>query len=278
MITYALLATYGYLMGIKDQGKLNLLILITIIFSTVLSLGATNIIDDYFDYSNGIDKVGDANSRTRIHLIIHNIYRPKIVLMIGLLLLIIPISSVIYFVVFLHLYYVVFFAIMAAFIIIEYAGPPLKYRYYYAGELGVFLSVIIVITGSYYLANGSMSFLSIFISIPAALIISDIAFLGNIRDINTDKVKGIRTIAILVNMKRAVIIYQSLFILAYIIILFLTIYGFLNYTSIIVFVTLPIVIYHDINFIKKGVPPDAEKTAGLISMIFMILIVISFIL
>lgn len=272
MITYFLISIFGYLMGIGDPGKINLSVMLFLAISTLMTLGVTNILDDYFDFRNGIDKEGDANSMTRVHLIVHNIISPRKVLILGLSMLIVPISFMIYIIIYMNRYYSIIFALIALIILIEYAGPPLKYRYKYFGEIGVFVSIILVISGSYYVASGVLNMRSVVISIPLSLMISDLAFIANTRDISTDKMKGIKTLSMVLGERRSAITYLLLFIVSYALTVFMIFIGLLPKISSITLTTIPLIAYNGLKFIRNGVPKDAQKTGGLITMLYMILL------
>ncbi|MCW6169073.1 MAG: prenyltransferase [Thermoplasmatales archaeon] len=268
MVTYSLLAIFGYIFGYRSGGNFQITIIVLLAVSSIFTLGATNILDDYFDYSNGIDAIGDANSETRTHLIIHGYLSPRKTLILGLSLIGIPAAFMFYLIFVENRPFVLFYAIVSVFILIEYAGPPLKYRYHYFGELGVFASNVITISGSFYVSTGHLNIVPIIISLPLALVISPLAFLGNTRDINTDIKKGIHTISMRLGERKSDIVYGTLFLIGYILVFIDVAEKIFPFASLIVLLTFPFALWHIHKIITKGAPPNAEKIGGLVSMFF----------
>ena len=268
MITYSLLAIFGYTFGYGNGGNFQIVIIAMLAVSSIFALGATNILDDYFDYSNGIDAVGDANSETRTHLIIHGYLSPKETLILGLSLICVPAAFMIYLMVFGNRFFVLLYAAISVFILLEYAGPPLKYRYHNFGEIGVFASNVITISGSFYVSTGHLNIIPVIISLPPALITSPLAFLGNIRDINTDTKKGIHTISMKLGGKKSGVVYGTLFLISYVMVVLYVLEKIFPFISLVVLSTFPFALWHIYKIITNGAPPNAEKVGGLISMFF----------
>jgi len=170
------------------------------------------------------------------------------------------------------------FAFLGFAVLFEYAGPPLKYRYHYLGEIGPFLAGVLVLEGAYYIDTGMINIDVLLVSIPFSIIKALLAFLGNSRDIETDRKVGIKTISMFFGMKKSVKIYIALFSFSYLFFLFLIIFNLLPIYSLIIYLTLPLFILHAKNFSTEGIPPDAEKFAGAISTYILLLSVISLIL
>lgn len=86
-------------------------------------------------------------------------------------------------------------AILAA---IAYTGGPLPFGYYGLGELFVFLFFGLAAgMGSYYAQTGQFTWLSFWVSVPPGLLAVAILVVNNLRDIDTDRLAGKRTLAVL---------------------------------------------------------------------------------
>jgi len=277
VITYALLIIFGFLLGYFYTKKLNILLIIPAIIGMLTALGAADIFDDYFDFINGIDKEGNTNTFYRVHPILGLKMSGKQTFMLGILLTIISILIAIIISLFGRVL-IFAFVIIGFVVLFEYAGPPLKYRYHYSGEIGPFLSTIIVLEGSYYIDTKMINLDIIIISISIGIIIGLLDFIGNCRDIETDKKVKIKTLSIFLGINRDIKFYIALFSFSYLFLLLLIIFQFIPIYSLILFFTVPLFILNARNFIANGIPEDAEKYPGLISMFIIILLILSMVI
>jgi len=80
---------------------------------------------------------------------------------------------------------------------IAYTGGPFPLGYYGFGDLAVFLFFgLVAVCGTYYVQAGSVSGLAIWSSFPMGFLISAILVVNNLRDIETDRAAGKRTLAV----------------------------------------------------------------------------------
>ena len=85
-------------------------------------------------------------------------------------------------------------AILAA---IAYTGGPYPLGYYGLGDVAVFVFFgPVAVCGTYYVQAGSVSGLAGWSSIPMGLLITAILVVNNLRDIETDRTAGKRTLAV----------------------------------------------------------------------------------
>jgi len=86
-------------------------------------------------------------------------------------------------------------AILAA---LAYTGGPLPFGYYGLGEVFVFLFFGLAAgMGSYYAQTGQFTWLAFWASVPPGLLAVAILIVNNLRDIETDRLAGKRTLAVL---------------------------------------------------------------------------------
>jgi 1,4-dihydroxy-2-naphthoate octaprenyltransferase len=80
---------------------------------------------------------------------------------------------------------------------IAYTGGPFPFGYYGLGDLVVFAFFgLIAVCGTYYVQAGSVSALALWSSLPMGFLITAILVVNNLRDINTDRKAGKKTLAV----------------------------------------------------------------------------------
>ena len=85
-----------------------------------------------------------------------------------------------------------------------YTGGPRPYGYEGLGELFVFgFFGVVAVTGSYYVQTEELSWLALAVSVPVGLLAAAILVVNNIRDIDTDRRAGKRTLAVRLGRDRA---------------------------------------------------------------------------
>jgi len=86
-------------------------------------------------------------------------------------------------------------AILAA---VLYTGGPLPYGYVGLGDLFVFLFFgLVAVTGTYYVQAGQVTRGSLLAALPVGLLVTAILVVNNLRDIDSDRRAGKRTLAVL---------------------------------------------------------------------------------
>jgi 1,4-dihydroxy-2-naphthoate octaprenyltransferase len=97
-----------------------------------------------------------------------------------------------------------------------YTGEPLNYkRRGLAVTLVFFLMGIIMITGAYFAVAGTFSWTTVLASVPVSFLISLILLANELRDFEADTRFGIRTLAVRIGYRWAIIVYCALLACAY---------------------------------------------------------------
>src|ERR687892_2642225 len=97
-----------------------------------------------------------------------------------------------------------------------YTGGPRPYGYAGLGELFVFLFFgLVAVNGSYYVQLEELDFLPIGLSVAVGLLSTAILVVNNVRDIETDRRAGKRTLAVRLGRERAVTVFTSMLALAF---------------------------------------------------------------
>lgn len=157
----------------------------------------TNVLNDFYDYTNGVDAEGDTDPS---HLLPRNLVSPRFMQVSG------------------HVYFLagiaigsliglerggafVAFGIGGAILAYLYTGARVSLKYVALGDVLVFflLGPAMVAMGTWAL-RGEILWSDIWISMPMAFLVASILHANNVRDIHSDREAGVRTLAGLVGL------------------------------------------------------------------------------
>jgi 1,4-dihydroxy-2-naphthoate polyprenyltransferase len=97
-----------------------------------------------------------------------------------------------------------------------YTGGPRPYGYEGLGELFVFLFFgVVAVTGSYYVQVQHLPWQAFACAVPVGLLASAILIVNNVRDIDTDRRAGKRTLAVRLGRERGRALYTAMLIVAF---------------------------------------------------------------
>src|SRR3954451_18542733 len=98
-----------------------------------------------------------------------------------------------------------------------YTGGPRPYGYEGLGEIFVFLFFgIVAVAGSYYVQTERIEWEAFALAIPVGLLAAAILVVNNVRDIDTDRRAGKRTLAVRLGRRRARTLYSVMLLVAYV--------------------------------------------------------------
>jgi 1,4-dihydroxy-2-naphthoate polyprenyltransferase len=97
-----------------------------------------------------------------------------------------------------------------------YTGGPRPYGYEGLGELFVFVFFgVVAVVGSYYVQAEELRWEAYALAVPVGLLASAILVVNNVRDIDTDRRAGKRTLAVKLGRDRARLLYTAMVVLAF---------------------------------------------------------------
>ena len=97
-----------------------------------------------------------------------------------------------------------------------YTGGPRPYGYEGLGEVFVFLFFgIVAVTGSYYVQVENLEWEAFALAVPVGLLAAAILVVNNVRDIDTDRRAGKRTLAVRLGRERTRALFAAMVYLAY---------------------------------------------------------------
>jgi 1,4-dihydroxy-2-naphthoate octaprenyltransferase len=98
-----------------------------------------------------------------------------------------------------------------------YTGGPKPYGYEGLGEVFVFVFFgLVAVNGSYYVQLEELDWLPVLLSIPVGLLSAAILVVNNVRDIDTDRRAGKRTLAVRLGRDRTRGLYAAMLAAAYV--------------------------------------------------------------
>jgi 1,4-dihydroxy-2-naphthoate octaprenyltransferase len=111
-----------------------------------------------------------------------------------------------------------------------YTGGPRPYGYAGLGELFVFLFFgVVAVTGSYYVQTEELPWEAFALSVPVGLLSAAILVVNNVRDVDTDRRAGKRTLAVQLGRSRARVLFDAMLVLAYVMALAIPLLGGLSW-------------------------------------------------
>jgi 1,4-dihydroxy-2-naphthoate octaprenyltransferase len=98
-----------------------------------------------------------------------------------------------------------------------YTGGPRPYGYEGLGEVFVFLFFgIVAVTGSYFVQVENLEWEAFALAVPVGLLAAAILVVNNVRDIDTDRRAGKRTLAVRLGRQKARTLYSVMLLVAYV--------------------------------------------------------------
>ena len=146
---------------------------------------------------------------------------------------------------------------------IAYTGGPFPLGYYGLGDLFVFIFFgVAAVSGTYFVQAGSVSAQAWWMSLPIGWLIVDILVVNNLRDINADRTAGKHTLAVRFGERGTRTQYTLLLIASYLLLPVLVLSDILPWTSLLVWLSLPLA-WRTLKVVRqKSGPPLNEALAG----------------
>jgi 1,4-dihydroxy-2-naphthoate octaprenyltransferase len=239
--------------------------------------GATNLINDYFDYRNGVDRPGAPTTLYRPHPLVQGLISPKAVLTVSWALYGLAGVIGLYFV-WLKGLGVLWFVLGGALASLFYTADPFKYKYFALGELSVFLMWgPVIVGGTYFVQTSAFSTEAVLISIPFGVLVALVLLANNLRDIAYDGSVGIKTLGTLLGQRKTMHLYQGLIITAYLAIVALIALKILSPWGLLVFFSAPLAI-RLIRTLQHQIPNDADARTAQLDTIFGLFLICALIL
>lgn len=224
---------------------------------------ATNLFNEYYDFKRGLDT---ENSVGIGGTIVRDGVKPKIVMNLALSLYFIALLIGIY-ICSSSSWWLALVGLICMAVGYLYTGGPIPISSTPFGELlsGFFMGFLIILI-SFFIQTGKVNdTTSILIAIPIMILVGGINLSNNIRDLDGDKEKGRKTLAILLGKTKAIYLLAGAFLFAYLWIFALIFNGVAPIWTALVILSAPKAIKATKGFIKNKLPvqmaPAMKATA-----------------
>jgi 1,4-dihydroxy-2-naphthoate polyprenyltransferase len=122
-----------------------------------------------------------------------------------------------------------------------YTGGPRPYGYEGFGELFVFTFFgIVAVTGSYFVQRQALEWEAFVLAVPVGLLASAILVVNNVRDLETDRRAGKKTLAVRIGRANTRRLFAAMILLAYPTALLPSLVGSFNAWPLLILLTVPI--------------------------------------
>jgi 1,4-dihydroxy-2-naphthoate polyprenyltransferase len=240
---------------------------------------SVDLLNDYWDYRRGIDKV---TKRTKFSggtgILPENLLKPKTVYVAGMSFLLLGSLIGIYFVAIRG----ITIAIILAFAILSIYFYSIKIVNVGLGELFVAIKSAMIVIGTFYVQIGLIDMAALYIGIIVGTLSACVLFVNSFPDYDADRENGRRTLVIILGKKRGAKLLALLVSVSYGLIAVGILLGYTKLYSLISFVSIPVAVRAMIQLeennqkVEKLVP--AMTTTLLYSRITGILLAISLLL
>ncbi len=157
-----------------------------------------------------------------------------------------------------------------------YTGGPRPYGYEGLGELFVFLFFgVVAVVGSFFVQTEQIVWEAVVLSVPVGLLASAIMVVNNIRDIDTDRRAGKRTLAVKFGRERTRTLYGAMIYVAYLIAPVPWVFGSLSLWLLLPWLTLPLAV-HLVKIVRTHTDGPTLNASlartGLLQLLFCVLL------
>lgn len=218
------------------EGLFMLLPMLGCLIGSMLLQIAVNLANDYFDFKNKIDSDKRLGPRrvTQSGLISPDHVKR------GMILCLLLAGFVFLYLSLVGGWPIVCIGILSVLAALAYSGGPFPLASNGLGEIFVFIFFgLIAVGGTYFIQTGHLTSRVICAAIPPGLLITAIMVVNNLRDIDTDKPAGKKTLAVMLGRKNTIFEYRLLLVISYLVSFIFFMAGF-NALILLPFLTLPL--------------------------------------
>ncbi len=200
---------------------------------------SVDLLNDYWDYRRGIDKV---TKRTKFSggtgILPENLLKPKTVYVAGILFLLLGSLIGMYFVAIRG----ITIAIILAFAILSIYFYSIKIVNVGLGELFVAIKSAMIVIGTFYVQTGLIDMAALYVGIIVGTLSASVLFVNSFPDYDADRDNGRRTLVIILGKKRGAKLLPLLVSVSYGLIVVGILLGYTKLYSLISFVSIPVAV------------------------------------
>jgi 1,4-dihydroxy-2-naphthoate octaprenyltransferase len=243
----------------------------------VLLHAATNLLNDYYDVAKGLDTKAAATAQYRPHPMVEGLIPAGQVRTVSYLLFALG-SAIGLLLVATRGLPILWIGLVGVLAGLLYTAPPLQYKYVAVGELSVFVMWgPLMVEGAYFVQRQAFSWQALWVSLPFGALVALVLLANNIRDIEHDSTRPVKTIAIVLGRRRSLRLYLGLMVLAYASIVLMIALGTLPVWVALILLTLPLAAKL-LRQMTETIPADADARTAQLDTAFGGLLVVSLVI
>ena len=219
------------------DGKFSLLPACCCLLGAVLLRIGVNLANDYFDCKNNIDS---AERLGPVRVTQSGLISP-IEVKRGMIICLFLAAMVFLYLALVGGWPIVLIGAASVLGALAYSGGPYPLASHGLGELFVFIFFgLVAVGGTYLVQAGQLTWMVMLAAVPPGLLITAIMVVNNLRDIDTDRKAGKKTLAVILGRSRTIVEYKLLLILSYLVPLAMISAGIATIMIVLPLLTLPL--------------------------------------
>lgn len=219
------------------DGKFSLLPAFCCLLGAVLLQIGVNLANDYFDCKNNIDS---AERLGPVRVTQSGLISPMEVKR-GMIICLFLAAMVFLYLALVGGWPIVLIGTASVLGALAYSGGPYPLASHGLGELFVFIFFgLVAVGGTYLVQAGQLTWMVLLAAVPPGLLITAIMVVNNLRDIDTDRKAGKKTLAVILGRSRTIALYKLLLILSYLVPLAMISTGIATIMMVLPLLTLPL--------------------------------------
>jgi 1,4-dihydroxy-2-naphthoate octaprenyltransferase len=219
------------------SGRLDLWLLALTLVGSVAIHAGTNLVNDYYDFRKGTDgpqRIGIGGAIQRGELV------PRQVLIGGLSCFAFG-SAIGLYLVSVAGPLILWLGVLSVLCGFFYTAGPFALAYVGLGELAVFIFMgPVIVVGSYFVQTQQVTLAAVLASLPVGFLVAAILHANNMRDIETDRQSGKRTLATVLGREGARLEYYALIGATYLSLVLTVVLGAAPWQTLLCLLTLPL--------------------------------------
>jgi 1,4-dihydroxy-2-naphthoate octaprenyltransferase len=247
-----------------------------VLFCMILVHAATNLINDYYDVIHGVDSHMASTAMYRPHPLLEGSITHRQVLTVSFSLYGLC-GAVALVLAWMRGWEIMAIALLGGLASLLYTAPPVKYKYRGLGELSVFLMWgPLMMEGSYFVQTRVLSLKVLLLSLPFGALVALVLLVNNLRDMEHDGERKIRTLPILIGRSWGVKLSIGLVVGVYMSVPAFAATGLLPLWSLFSLLSLPVGL-RILKCLSREMPLNIDAQTAQLNMIFGLLLLASLI-